>query len=106
MFLGVNLTFFPQHFLGLRGMPRRYIDYPDTFAMWHVVSRFGSVVSFVSVLGFILILTESLCSQRALISPYYFSSRREWKNRLYPVKHHGLNENPCVIKYPKSGVSV
>lgn len=78
MFVGVNLTFFPQHFLGLRGMPRRYIDYTDTFTPWHVLSRFGSLLSLVRVLTFIMILTEALCSQRALIRAYFMPTRREW----------------------------
>ncbi|MDP2803838.1 MAG: cytochrome c oxidase subunit I [Phreatobacter sp.] len=52
-FVGVNLVFFPQHFLGLQGMPRRYVDYPDAFAMWNYVSSVGSYVAAVGVVIFL-----------------------------------------------------
>jgi len=64
MFLAVNLTFFPQHFLGLAGIPRRYIDYPDSYTTWNQVSSSGSLLRVSAVLGFIVILLESLVSQR------------------------------------------
>ncbi len=52
-FVGVNLLFFPQHFLGLAGMPRRYVDYPEVYAGWNMVSSYGSYLSAVGVLIFL-----------------------------------------------------
>ena len=57
MFVGVNLTFFPMHFLGIAGMPRRIPDFPDEFAGWNSVASFGSLVSVCSVAVFIYLVS-------------------------------------------------
>ena len=67
MFFGVKLTFFPQHFLGLQGMPRRYRDFPDSFYFWNLISRFGSLLRFLSLPFFVYIIFESVCEEKIFL---------------------------------------
>nr|WDY84681.1 cytochrome c oxidase subunit I [Gilpinia sp. 1 GYN-2022c] len=91
MFMGVNMTFFPQHFLGLNGMPRRYSDYPDAFLMWNILSSIGSIISFVSVTYLIFIMWESMSSQRQMLFSENSSTNIEWK-QFKPPAEHSINE--------------
>ena len=64
-FIGVNLLFFPQHFLGLAGMPRRYIDYPDVYAGWNYVSSVGAYISSASIAIFLYAVIDQFVKKRA-----------------------------------------
>ena len=74
-FIGVNLTFFPQHFLGLAGMPRRIADYPDAFAGWNMVSSIGAFISYASTLFFIFIVFHTLMYGRRVGANYWGEGR-------------------------------
>nr|YP_010586642.1 cytochrome c oxidase subunit I [Wormaldia unispina]UZZ44456.1 cytochrome c oxidase subunit I [Wormaldia unispina] len=97
MFIGVNLTFFPQHFLGLAGMPRRYSDYPDMYLSWNIISSLGSMMSLVSIIFFIFIVWESFINKRYSIYSNHSQSSIEWL-QSFPPTEHSFNEIPILNK--------
>nr|YP_009740707.1 cytochrome c oxidase subunit I [Euparatettix variabilis]QID03669.1 cytochrome c oxidase subunit I [Euparatettix variabilis] len=95
MFVGVNMTFFPQHFLGLAGMPRRYSDYPDCYMSWNVMSSIGSTISMISIMMFIYILWESMITKRMVLFSTNNSSSMEWLQNNPPTEH-SFSELPIL----------
>jgi len=98
MFIGVNVTFFPQHFLGLSGMPRRYATYPDAYMTWNVISSMGSMISFVATLYFMFIVWEAFSSQRMMVFSSALRTAVEWDHRA-PLDFHNLTEVGVITVY-------
>jgi cytochrome c oxidase subunit 1 len=102
-FIGANILFFPQHFLGLAGMPRRYVDYPDAFAYWNHVSSWGSyMTAFGTAIFFFGVLYAFLRKEVAAGNPWgEGATTLEWTlpsppafhsyevlPRISPTQHH------------------
>lgn len=87
LFVGVNLTFFPIHFLGLIGIPRRYADYPDYLWAYNYVASLGSLTSFLSLWLFIFLIWEAFIAQRPALAIRATRSSLEIIHRLPPLDH-------------------
>jgi cytochrome c oxidase subunit 1 len=95
-FIGVNMIFFPQHFLGLQGMPRRYVDYPEAFAFWNNISSIGSYISAAGVLVFFYMLFDAffIRRQKCADNPWgEGATTLEW-TLSSPPPFHQFNELP------------
>jgi cytochrome c oxidase subunit 1 len=96
-FIGVNIVFFPQHFLGLQGMPRRYVDYPEAFSYWNYVSSVGYAITLAGLIVFIVMLAEAAIARRkAVANPWgEGATTLEW-TLPSPPPFHQFNELPVV----------
>jgi len=100
LFIGVNVTFFPQHFLGLQGMPRRISDYPDAFAGWNLISSFGSIISVVATWLFLYVVYIQLVEGKAstrypwLTPQFYTDTLQTLLNRSYNSLEWALTSPP------------
>jgi cytochrome c oxidase subunit 1 len=94
-FLGVNLTFFPQHFVGLAGMPRRISDYPDVYAGWNMISSIGSYIAAASAVFFFYVLYRTFFGGEKAADNYWGegATTLEW-SLSSPPPFHTFNELP------------
>jgi cytochrome c oxidase subunit 1 len=99
LFIGVNVTFFPQHFLGLQGMPRRISDYPDAFAGWNLVSSFGSIISVVATWLFLYIVYVQLVEGKA-ISRYPWLTPQFYSDTLQTLLNRSYNSLEWALTSP------
>jgi cytochrome c oxidase subunit I len=98
MFIGSNVLFFPQHFLGLQGMPRRYIDYNEGFATWHYISSIGYAITLVGTIIFFISIAEAAIRRRKATSGNPWgegATTLEW-TLPSPPPFHQYNELPVV----------
>jgi cytochrome c oxidase subunit 1 len=96
-FVGVNLTFFPMHFLGMAGMPRRYPDYPEAFAGWNFIASVGSYISGLGLLIFLYVVYRIFTSKDPLPANYWGegATTLEW-TLPSPPPLHSFNELPQI----------
>ena len=97
MFVGVNVIFFPQHFLGLQGMPRRYVDYPEAFTYWNRISSYGYLIMLAGMVVFFVLLAEAAIRRRkAEANPWGVGATTlEW-TLSSPPPFHQFNELPVI----------
>ena len=98
IFIGVNITFFPQHILGLIGIPRRYSDYPDAFSSWNIISSIGSIISVLASIIFAYIIIEAFLKKRTTLFSLTLNSAIEWFHP-YPPADHSYDDIPLISSF-------
>lgn len=92
IFIGVNLTFFPLHFAGLQGFPRKYMDYPDIYTVWNIISSYGSLLRVFAIFLLIYVILDSFISFRVLIVDYNVNRSPEGSLRSFIFGHSYQSE--------------
>jgi len=87
IFMGVNVTFFPIHFAGILGIPRKIVDYPDCYIFWNIISSFGALLRIFSLLLFILVILFSLVQGRFLMGDYFSRRSLDSINSNFSFSH-------------------
>lgn len=95
-FIGVNITFFPQHFLGLSGLPRRYSDYPDHYTYLNLISSIGSWIRIVRIIWLISLIFDRIIKKNSVIFILTPNSRIEWIEGQ-PPKFHTCLYSPQIF---------
>jgi len=95
-FLGVNITFFPMHFLGLAGMPRRIPDYPDAFAGWNAIASYGSYISIIASVLFFYIVYLTLTGTEVCVSNPWAPSALQENTSDAIVDTHDQKLSPTI----------
>jgi len=110
LFIGVNITFFPMHFLGMSGMPRRIPDYPDAFTPYNYIASVGSILSLIASIFFVYLLLNIFVKKIPFTSfpslSYFDTTLLANKNRNYtldwylstPPSYHTFNQLPLADK--------
>lgn len=96
IFTGVNITFFPQHFLGLNNIPRRYPNYPDIFLFWNQFSSLGAILSFIRIIYFSFIILNAINTNHQIIFLNNINSLNEWIFNWPPLIHTHI-QTPKII---------
>ena len=100
-FVGVNVLFFPQHFAGMAGMPRRIPDYPDAYAGWNMISSYGAYITAIGGLLFFVVLWKTLTSKETVAANQWGegASTLEW-TVASPAPFHTHEDTPKVGSQP------